>query len=91
MCLNKGLQLYSRSYVLKHSQLILVPVAVSRQRAAHVCLQDGRVVFMLPFQGHIIAGTTDSACDVVDRPRAKADEVKFILDAITDFLSIKVS
>lgn len=54
-------------------------------------MQDGRVVFMLPFQGHIIAGTTDSACDVVDRPRAKADEVKFILDAITDFLSIKVT
>eukprot|EP00878_Enallax_costatus_P029116 GHUV01031540.1.p1 GENE.GHUV01031540.1~~GHUV01031540.1.p1 ORF type:complete len:115 (-),score=6.28 GHUV01031540.1:507-851(-) len=45
---------------------------------------------MLPFQGHIIAGTTDSACDVIDRPVAHAEEVKFILDAISDFLCIKV-
>eukprot|EP00878_Enallax_costatus_P012574 GHUV01013132.1.p1 GENE.GHUV01013132.1~~GHUV01013132.1.p1 ORF type:complete len:476 (+),score=131.45 GHUV01013132.1:351-1778(+) len=52
--------------------------------------KDGRVVFMLPFQGHIIAGTTDSACDVIDRPVAHAEEVKFILDAISDFLCIKV-
>ncbi len=25
---------------------------------------DGRVVFMLPFQNHVIAGTTDTACEV---------------------------
>eukprot|EP00879_Flechtneria_rotunda_P011430 GHRR01011940.1.p1 GENE.GHRR01011940.1~~GHRR01011940.1.p1 ORF type:complete len:569 (+),score=148.55 GHRR01011940.1:94-1800(+) len=52
--------------------------------------KDGRVVFMLPFQGHIVAGTTDHGCDVTDRPTATADEVKFILDAISDFLSIRV-
>lgn len=45
---------------------------------------------MLPFQGHIIAGTTDTACDVIDQPVAHAEEVKFILDAIADFLNIKV-
>jgi glycerol-3-phosphate dehydrogenase len=53
-------------------------------------LQDGRVVFMLPFQGAVIAGTTDEPCPLTDRPRAHAEEVAFILDAISDFLNIKV-
>lgn len=52
--------------------------------------KDGRVVFMLPFQGSIIAGTTDAPCPVTARPQASADEVAFILDAISDFLQIKV-
>lgn len=55
-----------------------------------LALQDGRVVFMLPFQGHIIAGTTDAPCGVISRPTASADEVRFILEAISDFLAIKV-
>jgi glycerol-3-phosphate dehydrogenase len=45
---------------------------------------------MLPFQGSIIAGTTDAPCQVTARPQATADEVAFILDAISDFLQIKV-
>jgi glycerol-3-phosphate dehydrogenase len=52
--------------------------------------QDGRVVFMLPFQGAVIAGTTDAPCALTDRPRAHAEEVEFILSAISDFLNIKV-
>jgi glycerol-3-phosphate dehydrogenase len=53
-------------------------------------VQDGRVVFMLPFQGAVIAGTTDAPCPLTDRPRAHAEEVEFILAAISDFLNIKV-
>jgi glycerol-3-phosphate dehydrogenase len=45
---------------------------------------------MLPFQGSIIAGTTDAPCPVTPRPQATGDEVAFILDAISDFLQIKV-
>jgi hypothetical protein len=30
----------------------------------HAQTSDGRVVFMLPWQGHVIAGTTDIACEV---------------------------
>jgi glycerol-3-phosphate dehydrogenase len=54
------------------------------------CMQDGRVVFMLPFLDHIIAGTTDNGCDVTDRPVPTKEDVAFILDAISSFLSIKV-
>lgn len=41
--------------------------------------QDGRVLFLLPWEGQTIAGTTDNKCDLVAEPAATASEVKFIL------------
>jgi glycerol-3-phosphate dehydrogenase len=52
--------------------------------------KDGRVVFMLPWMGKVIAGTTDVDSEATARPRASEEEVTFILDAISDFLKIKV-
>ncbi len=48
------------------------------------------MVFMLPFLDAVIAGTTDTACPVTDRPVAKPDEVSFILEALGDHLGIQV-
>ena len=52
--------------------------------------KDGRVVFMLPWLGETIAGTTDASCDVTMRPQAKEEEVQFILDALSGYLTVKV-
>ncbi|KAG2438924.1 hypothetical protein HYH02_010718 [Chlamydomonas schloesseri] len=52
--------------------------------------KDGRVVFMIPFLGHVIAGTTDAKCAVSDRPVASPQEVGFILEALQDYLDIQV-
>ncbi|KAF8066195.1 SDP6 [Scenedesmus sp. PABB004] len=52
--------------------------------------KDGRVVFLLPFQGAVIAGTTDAPCGVLDAPSASGADVAFILDAIADYLAITV-
>eukprot|EP01134_Creolimax_fragrantissima_P007305 CFRG7305T1 len=52
--------------------------------------EDGRVVFMLPWQGHTIAGTTDSPCELSMSPKPKKDEVDFILGAIKDYLTVDV-
>eukprot|EP00198_Chlamydomonas_reinhardtii_P004208 XP_001693544.1 glycerol-3-phosphate dehydrogenase [Chlamydomonas reinhardtii] len=52
--------------------------------------KDGRVVFMIPFLGHVIAGTTDSRCAVTARPTASSQEVGFILEALQDYLDIQV-
>ena len=51
--------------------------------------QDGRVVFMLPWMGRTIAGTTDSSTTYLPEPRE--DEIQFILDAISDYLNVKVN
>ncbi|KAG2242127.1 hypothetical protein Bca52824_096030 [Brassica carinata] len=52
--------------------------------------KDGRVVFMLPWLGRTVAGTTDSNTSITPLPEPHEDEIQFILDAISDYLNIKV-
>ncbi|KAJ6983414.1 glycerol-3-phosphate dehydrogenase SDP6 [Populus alba x Populus x berolinensis] len=52
--------------------------------------KDGRVVFMLPWLGRTVAGTTDSNTVITPLPEPHEDEIQFILDAISDYLSVKV-
>ncbi|KAI7863118.1 FAD dependent oxidoreductase-domain-containing protein [Spinellus fusiger] len=51
---------------------------------------DGRVIFFLPWQGNTIAGTTDSPTDVTQNPLPKEDEIKWILDEVSHYLSTDV-
>lgn len=52
--------------------------------------KDGRVVFMLPWEGATIAGTTDSPSPITHVPQAKEEDVQFILTAIEDYLDVQV-
>lgn len=52
--------------------------------------KDGRVVFMLPWEGVTIAGTTDAPTPITHTPRASEDDVQFILTAIEDYLDVQV-
>ncbi|XP_062155752.1 glycerol-3-phosphate dehydrogenase SDP6, mitochondrial [Alnus glutinosa] len=52
--------------------------------------KDGRVVFMLPWLGRTVAGTTDSNTTITLLPEPHEDEIQFILDAISDYLNVKV-
>ncbi|KAL2525881.1 Glycerol-3-phosphate dehydrogenase SDP6 [Abeliophyllum distichum] len=52
--------------------------------------KDGRVVFMLPWLGRTVAGTTDSNTQITMLPEPHEDEIEFILDAISDYLNVKV-
>ncbi|GLT66797.1 hypothetical protein SLA2020_391460 [Shorea laevis] len=52
--------------------------------------KDGRVVFMLPWLGRTVAGTTDSNTTITSLPEPHEDEIQFILDAISDYLNVKV-
>ncbi|KAI9124416.1 hypothetical protein K1719_004338 [Acacia pycnantha] len=52
--------------------------------------KDGRVVFMLPWLGRTLAGTTDSNTPIISLPEPHEDEIQFILDAISDYLNVKV-
>ncbi|KAH6894685.1 FAD dependent oxidoreductase-domain-containing protein [Thelonectria olida] len=48
---------------------------------------DGRVIFILPWEGHTLAGTTDNECDISRNPVPRADEVDFILEEVSKLLS----
>ena len=47
---------------------------------------DGRVVFVLPWQGVTVAGTTDNACTLEPEPVARQDDVDFILKEVSKLL-----
>ncbi|MDW8222958.1 MAG: FAD-dependent oxidoreductase [Gemmatales bacterium] len=49
--------------------------------------EDGRVVFVLPWYGHWLVGTTDVACAVVERPRVSDEETDYLLRQIRPYLS----
>ncbi len=48
------------------------------------------MVFLLPWQGQTIAGTTDTPTTVTHFPEARESEVQFILDTIADYVDLKV-
>jgi len=49
---------------------------------------DGRVMFAIPWHGHALVGTTDTALDGVTlEPRATAAEIDFLLDTASQYLS----
>lgn len=51
---------------------------------------DGRVVFLIPWQGKVVAGTTDTACELSTEPKATEGEISFILKAIQGYTSVDV-
>ncbi|KAK1246558.1 hypothetical protein MKX08_000360 [Trichoderma sp. CBMAI-0020] len=47
---------------------------------------DGRVIFVLPWQGYTVAGTTDNSCEIEREPVAQEEDVKFILKEVNKLL-----
>lgn len=43
---------------------------------------DGRVIFLLPWEGNLIAGTTDHPCQIGANPLPKEEEIHWILDEV---------
>ncbi|MGA3045282.1 MAG: glycerol-3-phosphate dehydrogenase/oxidase [Terracidiphilus sp.] len=49
---------------------------------------DGRVLFVIPWHGHAVAGTTDTPVDEPSlEPRALEDEIEFVLETAGRYLS----
>ncbi|CAK7245951.1 MAG: mitochondrial glycerol-3-phosphate dehydrogenase [Sporothrix thermara] len=48
---------------------------------------DGRVVFVLPWEGRTLAGTTDNPCAIERQPEATKEDVDFILKEVSKLLA----
>ncbi|KAK2035839.1 FAD dependent oxidoreductase [Colletotrichum somersetense] len=48
---------------------------------------DGRVIFVLPWQGYTLAGTTDNAAPVERDPIAREDDINFILKEVNKLMT----
>ena len=53
--------------------------------------EDGRVLFVLPWQGHALIGTTDSPSEILDHPPAKEEEVEYLLRHINKYFDLSVT
>jgi glycerol-3-phosphate dehydrogenase len=53
--------------------------------------RDGRVLYLLPWEGQTIAGTTDSLGEVTFEPKPTMDEVNFIVSECNRVLKDKIS
>ena len=53
---------------------------------------DGRVIFLLPWQGNTLAGTTEGpVSNVHQEPQASQRDVQFILDELRSYLNVNIS
>ncbi len=52
--------------------------------------EDGRVLFLLPWQGSTLVGTTDVPAAVTPDPRATEDEIEYVLRHVRQYFSTPV-
>lgn len=46
---------------------------------------DGRVIFFLPWQGSVIAGTTDQPTEITPNPIPSEEDIQFIIDEVSRY------
>lgn len=51
---------------------------------------DGRVVFFLPWQGSVIAGTTDHPCNIEANPTPSEEDIQFVLNEVRHYIDGKL-
>lgn len=52
---------------------------------------DGRVLFLLPWEGHIIVGTTDEPTEIVEKPVAPEADIAYLLDYVRRYFKTDVT
>lgn len=74
---SKGVHIMLPPDVLKSQDAMLIPKT-----------KDGRVVFVIPFEGEVMVGTTDDEYKALDKePILIAQEVDFLLDTLRPYLA----
>lgn len=53
--------------------------------------EDGRVLFVLPWEGHALVGTTDEAAEISEHPRPQPEEIAYLLRHLGKYFDIQVS
>jgi len=52
---------------------------------------DGRVLFVLPWEGHALVGTTDEPAEISEHPKAQEAEIDYLLKHIGRYFNLQVS
>lgn len=52
--------------------------------------EDGRVLFLLPWLDHTLVGTTDNPAQIEDNPKAKEEEIEYVLRHVRKYFDAPV-
>jgi len=52
--------------------------------------EDGRVLFVLPWEGHALIGTTDEPAAITEHPRPLDEEIDYLLRHVSRYFNLKV-
>lgn len=52
--------------------------------------EDKRVLFLLPWQGHTLVGTTDNPAPIEDNPQVNSKDIEYILRQLKQYFSMEV-
>ncbi|MFV1956712.1 MAG: FAD-dependent oxidoreductase [bacterium] len=53
--------------------------------------EDGRVLFVLPWEGHALVGTTDEPAEITEHPHPTRKDVSYLLRHLNRYFDIRVS
>ncbi len=53
--------------------------------------EDGRVLFVLPWEGHALVGTTDEPAEVTEHPRPHEEEIDYLLRHLGRYFDLQVT
>jgi glycerol-3-phosphate dehydrogenase len=73
---------------------ILLPKQMMSSQSALLIPQtrDGRVLFAIPYQKHLLVGTTDDAAQITDNEFGPTkNEVKYLLEYINEYLDVQAT
>lgn len=53
--------------------------------------EDGRVLFILPWEGHALIGTTDEPAELADHPKAEEKDVEYLLRHVRKYFDLEIT
>ena len=52
--------------------------------------EDKRVLFLLPWHGHTLVGTTDNPAQIEDNPKVRPEDIEYILRQLKHYFSMEI-
>lgn len=53
--------------------------------------EDGRVLFVLPWEGHALVGTTDEPAEISEHPQPLETEIEYLLRHVSGYFNLQVN
>ncbi len=52
--------------------------------------EDGRVLFVIPWENHAVIGTTDESCEIHEHPQVSEEDIEYVLRHINHYFKMDV-